>query len=512
MSIVKESFLFNLLLTLWQRLCRVRDESRICRAFFALGPWLAKCWEHSFIGHFFYRRSCFTTAWEDSLFRRALEWMLNLPVRLLQWIYRKLRRVLDESFFASLAFDTGKESFIAAGWLVALILTIPYEKWSNGYSLLASVFVLILFFIGAMNEERRRFSLRPVGPYAVLFFACAAAAVPMSNYPGLSVRFLSYHVSCALMVLTLVNSVEKSRDLLRLAAGLAMGILVAAGYGIYQRVVLDIGVIIAFVDPVLNAAVPGRVYSFFDNPNAFGQLLLFALPILAALAFGSKHWLGKLCAAGIFCVAVGCILMTYCRASWVGLAVAAMVYVVLWNWKLLPLGFAAVLAAVPFLPDSVINRLVTIVNMNDTTTSSRFPQYAAILRLLAGEPITGAGLGTDAVRRVVQIKGLYQSRSPFVHAHNTFLQVWAECGALGLLTFVGGIISAVKSAVWGVRRCEDAAARHMAIGGASALAGASVCGLADYLWTYPRIMFVFWFVFALTLAAARLCNSEAPGT
>ena len=37
---------------------------------------------------------------------------------------------------------------------------------------------------------------------------------------------------------------------------------------------------------------------------------------------------------------------------------------------------------------------------------------------------------------------------------------------------------------------------------------AMVCGLADYLWTYPRIMFLFWFVFGLTLAAIKVCKME----
>lgn len=511
MSIVKESLLFNMLLTLWQRLCRDRDESRVYRAFLAFGAWLAKRWEHSFLGHFFYRESRLIRDWDGSVFRRALEWALNFPLLPLRWIYRRVRSAFDGSFFASLVFEAGSEPFIAAAWLIALVLSIPYENWNNGYSLIISIFVLILFFAGAMREENRRLSLKPVGPYAVLFFAAVVAAVPMSNFPSLSARFLNYHIPCALMVLTMVSSVENSRDLLRLAGGLAMGILAAAVYGFYQRLVLDIDVIIAYVDLSLNANVPGRVFSFFENPNAFGQLLLFSLPVLAALVFSSRRWISKLCAAGVFCAALGCILMTYCRASWVGLAVAATVYVLLWNWKLLPLCFAAVLAVIPLLPDSVLNRMMTITNMNDTTTSSRFPLYAAALRLLAGEPITGAGLGTDAVRQTVQVKNLYQGRAPFVHSHNTYLQVWAECGALGLLAFAGAIISAVKSAVWGVRRCKDAAARHMAIGGAAALAGASVCGLADYLWTYPRIMFAFWFVFGLTLAAVKLCNSEAEG-
>ena len=506
---IKESAVLHLLLLLWQRLCRAYAESGLYHLVCRFTAWLSGKWEHSFLVRFFYTESRFSKAWDCCLLRRVLEWVLNLPLRLLQWIYARHQRLFDESFFASLVFEAGRESFLAAGWAVALILCIPSDYWNNGYSLILFSLVIALSFVGGMDEKSYRLSLKPVGPYVVLFFAAVAAAVPLSNYPRLSFRFLNYHIACILVVVTLVNAVQNSRQLLRLAGSLGMGILAAAGYGIYQRVVIGIEVNISYVDPNLNANVPGRVYSYFENPNALGQLLLFALPVMVALVFASRHWVSKLCAAGVFCAGLICMAMTYSRASWVGLAAAALVYVFLWDRRLLPLCFMAGFAAIPLLPASVLSRLLTIGNLNDTTTSSRFPQYAAALRLLAGEPVTGAGLGTDAVRQTVRIKALYQGYAPFVHAHNTFLQVWLECGALGFVTFVGAIISAAKSAARCVKHCPDPAARHMAIGCASALVGAAVCGLADYLWTYPRIMFMFWFVFGLTLASVKVCNLEA---
>ena len=32
--------------------------------------------------------------------------------------------------------------------------------------------------------------------------------------------------------------------------------------------------------------------------------------------------------------------------------------------------------------------------------------------------------------------------------------------------------------------------------------------LADYLWNYPRVMCIFWFVFALTIAGIKVCRRE----
>lgn len=509
MANVQQSLIFHLLLTLWEGLRRAYAESGLGHLLARFTAWLSAKWERSFLVHLFYDESRFSQSWEFCLLRRVSEWVLNLPLRFMQWVYGKFQKLFDQSFFAALAFEAGRESFLAAGWFMALILVIPSKYWNNAYSLVLFALVLTMIFVGGMNAPAFRLSLRPIGPYVVLFFAAVAAAVPLSNYPRLSLRFLNYHIACFLAVLALVSAVENSRQLLRAAGGLAMGILAAAGYGIYQGLVIGVEVNASFVDLTVNANMPGRVYSYFENPNALGELLLLGLPILVALVFGSRRWVSKLCAAGIFCVGAVCLGMTYCRASWVGLVAAALLYVFFWNRKLLPLCFAAGFAAIPLLPASILNRILTIGNFNDTSTASRFPQYAAALRLLAGEPVSGAGLGVDAVRQTVRIKTLYQGYAPFVHAHNTFLQVWLECGLLGLVTFVGAILSAVKSTARCVKHCPDTAARHMAIGGASAVAGAAVCGLADYLWTYPRIMFVFWFVFGLTLAAIKVCNLEA---
>lgn len=38
--------------------------------------------------------------------------------------------------------------------------------------------------------------------------------------------------------------------------------------------------------------------------------------------------------------------------------------------------------------------------------------------------------------------------------------------------------------------------------------GTMVCGLADYIWNYPRVMLIFWFVCALTLAGIRLAARQ----
>ena len=508
MSYLKTSLLWHLLSSLWAWLSGAYAASALGRLLNRFYRWLDGKWRGSFFVHLFYDEGRVSAAWPDSLLRRGADWVLNLPLRLLQAVYRLLRRPLDGSFFATLAFEAGKEAFLAAGWCMALILCIPASLWSNGYSVLLFALVLVLILLGGMNDCAMRLSVRGFGPYLLFFFFAAVVSVPLSNYPGLSGRYLLYYFACFLVVLVLVNAVGSSAQLLRLAGGFALGLFAASCYGLYQWLVIGVEVNPTFVDTNVNADMPGRVYSYFENPNAFGELLMMGLPIVVALIFVSRRWYWKAAACAVFCAGAVCLAVTYSRASYVGLAVTAFVYVFFWNRKLIPLGIAVGLAAIPLLPDSVLNRILTITNTTDTSISSRVPQYEAVIHLLRHEPITGAGLGADAVREAVSIQAFYQGTSPFVHAHNTLLQVWAETGLVGIASFAASLLWTVKSTARAVKESSDQIARHIAIGGTSALLGAMVCGLADYLWTYPRIMFVFWFIFGLTLSAIKLCRRE----
>ena len=262
------------------------------------------------------------------------------------------------------------------------------------------------------------------------------------------------------------------------------------------------------MDLELNAGMPGRVYSFFDNPNTFAEVLILLLPLVLALMFCSKRVIGKIVAAGIFVVGAAALAMTYSRASWVGFACAMVVFVFLWKPKLIPAFVLLCCVAVPFLPDTIWNRILTITNFSDSSTSSRFPLYAAALEVIRTSPVSGAGLGTAAVQAYIKNFNLYRGSAPFVHAHNFYLQVWIEAGLLGVIGFVGSMLWNIKRAAHTVRHCAASGARTIACAAAASMCGAMVCGLADYLWNYPRVMCIFWFVFAMALAGTKVCRSK----
>ena len=365
---------------------------------------------------------------------RLLTAIVNLPAWLLHRLYLALRPAFDGSFFAGLAFEMGHETAVAQSWLIMLLWVIPFSRWNNAYTLLGFAALLVLFFAGAMPRERFRLDVKTVGFYPVVLFGSVFLAVLFSYEPSASFRFLFYHISAAACVLVTVSAVRGTEDLKRLAAGGGVCVLASSLYGVYQRI-QGVEVNESYVDMTVNAGMPGRVESYFDNPNTFAEVLILLLPLVLALILCSRHAVSRLMACGVFAVGVLALGMTYSRASWVGMACAMAVLVFLWKPRLIPLFIALCVLMVPFLPDTIWHRVLTIFNPADSSTASRIPLYQAALEVIKTSPVSGAGLGTAAVQDFIRDYNLYHAEAPFVHAHNFYLQVWIEAGVLGFVSF-----------------------------------------------------------------------------
>ncbi len=504
MTLLRESYLYHL----WTVLCAVYGDSAVHRCLVRLGGWCSRQIDSSRLLRVLCREGAVARAWEASALCRLLTAIVNLPVWLLHRLYLALRPAFDGSFFAGLAFEMGHETAIAQSWLIMLLWVIPFSRWNNAYTLLGFAALLVLFCAGAMPRERFRLDVRTVGFYPVVLFGSVFLAVLFSYEPSASFRFLFYHISAAACVLVTVSAVRGTEDLKRLAAGGGVCVLVSSLYGVYQRI-QGVEVNESYVDMTVNAGMPGRVESYFDNPNTFAEVLILLLPLVLALILCSRHVASRLMACGVFAVGVLALGMTYSRASWVGMACAMAVLVFLWKPKLIPLFIALCVLMVPFLPSTIWNRVLTIFNPADSSTASRIPLYQAALEVIRTSPVSGAGLGTAAVQDFIRDYNLYHAEAPFVHAHNFYLQVWIEAGILGFAGFFGSMLWNIKRAAHTARHCAPSAARTITCAGCAALCGAMVCGLADYLWNYPRVMCIFWFVFALTAAGVKVCRGLA---
>lgn len=508
MEIVHNSLLGRVALVLWMHLNRWYDNSVLALVFRGVASYVKTSWSTSLFGRVVSREGAISRGWSGSLFCHLLSMLFNLPGLLLKVLYRAARPVFEHSIAARLGFAIAENTPIAVGWLMLAILVAPFKMWNNAYGLAGFALMFMLAILSCVRKKSRRLDVVSAGPYAVFFAGLMVLAVPMSLYMQLSMRFLVYHATCALCVIVIVSTVERLSQLMRLAGMATFGLIIASAYGVFQRI-QGVEVNVSYVDLTLNKDMPGRVFSVFENPNAFGEVLVMLIPVAIALMFASRSWGGRILGAAGAVLGSISLIMTYSRAGWIGIAVAAVVFVFFWKKKLLPAILLLGIAAVPLLPDVVFNRVLTIFNPADTSTSSRFPLYEAALRLIQARPLQGAGLGSEAVRKAVMDGNLYHGVAPFVHSHNVYLQVWTESGLLGVLALLGTVGWTVKRAARVVPgKIGGFATRMLVIGSVSSLLGIMVCGVADFIWHYPRVMVIFWFVFALAIAGIRLAMKE----
>ena len=504
MTLWRESLLYSL----WLALREAYEQSTARRILYAFGGWCAGQASESRVVSALSREGKLSADWDTSRLCRILTAVATFPGNLLHRWYEAWAATFEDSFFARLVFELGEGTAIAESWFIMFLWVIPFAYWDNAWSLLAFAFLLVLFHAGAMRRQTFRLDVPDIGFYPVVFFFLMVISAPLSYRPELSWRFLGYHMAAVVCLLVTVSATRNASDLKRLCAGATFCVGVSSVYGVIQRV-QGVKVNIAYVDAKLNPDMPGRVQSYFDNPNTFGEFLVMLLPLVLALAVCSERKRGKAVAAGVFAVGVAALVMTYSRAGWVGFALSVGLMVLLLRPALIPALIALCVVAIPFLPSAVWTRILTITNFNDTTTSSRFPLYEAALNLIRRDPLRGAGLGSDVVRRYIKDFRLYHGSAPFVHAHNLYLQVAIETGLLGVIAFLASIFATVKRGFRAVRDADGVAAKVITCAAASGLCGITLCGMADYPWHYPRIQVVYWFLFAVVLAGVKVCRTEA---
>jgi O-antigen ligase len=166
-----------------------------------------------------------------------------------------------------------------------------------------------------------------------------------------------------------------------------------------------------------------------------------------------------------------------------------------WRWAIALVVLAIALAVAGgagLLPASVTGRLGSIVaNLRifdaasvDVTPENfavveRMAQLQAGWRMFASRPLLGVGPGNYSnAYGAVAVPPWYDSRG---HAHNYYLHMAAEAGALGLLTYLGLLAVAVRQGLRALRRPRGAGWLALALGCCGIIAAAMVHNLFENL-------------------------------
>lgn len=518
MSVAQGSLFVQFFVLLWTALRDSWSASLPGRAFARVGRALRHGVEGSTLCQWLWRDGLLVRRWPDSLTCRILSLLLNLPVAIVRWVYEKGRALFDNSLLFRLGSAVCGGAYLFVGLAMVVLLVIPHKSWDNGYALRAMLLVALLLVAGSATRRSWRLDVDALGPYYVVFmgflvygfFGSFATSFENGILTGLlnqgqnvSVRFFIFYVIAFLIVLMTVSAVHRPRDLQLLIAVALCGLVVAALYGCYQGYV-GVPVVPGQQDMKLNENMPGRVYSFFDNPNNFAEILAMFIPFFAALFLNAKTWGGKLLAVLGAVPCLASIGYTLSRSGWIGLAIAMVVFLMLLNWRFLPLFVVLGLAAIPLLPQSILNRILTIGNLKDSSTQYRFAIYANTTYLLRDYGVRGVGLGHDIMGQAFKVyPTMFDGYYP-LHTHNNYLQVWGELGIFGLLSYLAMLCHQIKRGVKAFYSAGDRQVKNLLAAALGGFAGILVIGVAEYTWFYPRNLFLWFFLFAIITCCVKL--------
>ncbi len=401
------------------------------------------------------------------------------------------------------SFLLNHRNFYALGMM--LIFAVPHVYWKNTYGLLLAVALGGLCLMSAKRFGYATDLTHIPLPFFLFFFALVVGVL-VSYDPGDSLRVLSFFVTSFVLCFT-VNAVVTHRDRLRAFLRVVYFALLCIGFtGIVQRV-LGVKANASLTDLTLNANMPGRVFGTLGNPNNFAEFLTVFLPFGFAFALCTRNRRLRLLALAGLAIPLAAIVLTYSRSGWIALAAATVVYLLLANYRHLATLLIGGVCALPLLPATVLARILTIGNLQDSSSSYRLDIWTGVLRMLKNHWFTGVGLGPGGFSKVYPPYAVGTS-AVAAHSHNQFLEMMAECGILGLLTYLWLIFDLIRRTAHAAHHALDDQLRHGLMAGAASIAGISLIGLFEYCWFYPRVMFAFFISAGLCLAMVRMAKTE----
>jgi putative inorganic carbon (HCO3(-)) transporter len=290
------------------------------------------------------------------------------------------------------------------------------------------------------------------------------------------------------------------------------GALVSA-YGVYQYVFGAAGAS-AWLDRTMFSGIGVRVYSTLDNPNVLSEYLLLVIPFAGASILIAKGAIPKLFFVGCFGAMLLCMVLTFARGGWLGLMIAAAVFLIIMDRRFIIVGIVALVLLYFTLPDVILDRFLSIGDIGDSSTSYRISIWLATLTMLRDYWFTGIGPGTAAFNKIYPLYSFNTVSAP--HSHNLFLQVACDSGVCGILLFLAILFTYFRNLCSAVARGDgakmsqephgakkDRSSKILQVASISAIIGFLVQGATDHSFYNYRVTLVFWAVLGLGALCAR---------
>ncbi len=501
---IRESFTLSLIKRFWALFL----ESFVFRFLRKIYRGIRTLCLESALGNFLKSRKDEGKIYETSFFAHVFDSLFSGISKFLHSVFNLLTFGTGDSLFLSFGRDLAKRfpwfdfTFIT-GISILFILLCPSGSWRNVFALvLGSVLFLIWIFKSAVKNEGA-LNLRSLGMPFLAFAFATLAGVGIAADRGEAMRVFSFFLSAFLLCAVIGASVKSGKQLQKLLGFVYFGVVFSAVIAIVQRI-MGVEPNASLTDLELNRGMPGRVYSVFENPNNYAEIILMLYPVAAVYCLGLKEEYKRMLSAAGLLLPVIALLMTYSRSGWISFALIVVAFLFLREKRVLPVFFLLIFCMIPFLPASVFNRILTIGSTADSSNMYRLYIWGAVLDMLGDYGMIGLGLGPGNFRPVY-LRYCVQRAAPATHSHMLYMEIWIEMGILGLLTFLVFYFSVLRKAV--ISR-KGTSMSPVLTAAASSLVGLLFISAVEYIWYYPRVLFCFFILIGIIMAACGIAENE----
>ncbi len=343
------------------------------------------------------------------------------------------------------------------------------------YSSLLLIFLMVWILVKGLPLER----IRPIKYPIIAFSAALLVSLIFSYNKIVSLKELYKYITSLLLFLIATSLSGKEKTML--VKGIILAAILVSILAIYQYVFgfKHLWEYIAknnITDPfILDYVNSKRVFIPFVTPNVLGGYLAMIIPLTL---IGKK----KLLVAVPLSFAL---LLTQSIGATLSLFLSIIVYFYLQE-KLGKKGFF-------FLFGLLIITILVLVTRFTTAKQQLHPAFSTLMRLnywkgtlqiIKLAPLTGVGLGNFNI-----------SYTRF--AHNSYLQLWAEMGILGLISILWLIAAIFKSAFDSI---NSAAHRNQTVCFISACSVFLAHNFIDFTFYLPEVAFIWWIILGLILS------------
>lgn len=371
--------------------------------------------------------------------------------------------------------------------------------------------MVVLFLLKRIINKEPFYIVTPINIPFLLFILAAFLSFKNSlNYADSLHGILKLLKYAAIFLICSVEIRDK-RHLTRIIAAITLGASLVTIDALWQ---------IAFGRDfirgnVLQSAIGLiRPTASFPNPNVMGVYLSATTPLIVGLAL--FYYKGKtkmtMLLAGIL-AATG-LYLTFSRGSGLGLYLALLFMAVARRNRTLTAVLIIMLMAFPLLVPKNIKDWARQVNYNPVVfmcNYDRLSMYRNTINMIRHHPFLGVGVNT-----FIKNYGKYKLPEPenaktpdSIYAHNSFLQMTAEVGLLGLVAFLWALFALFSYTKGAYKKIKDSYYRIVLLSVVACLFAFLVNSLTETSLYYARVVTIFWYLVGFLLAFKKFLPSDA---